>query len=445
MPTVGIRTASWCGDREHTLAFPDDWELLVLEDSAPVGLDRGEIERRIRNPVAGPSLAQLFAPGKSVAIVIDDHTRPAPMHDALAVVVDEARRAGIPVSSIRIVVALGTHVLDRKEMLAGKLGSLMEQGIEIVLPDCSSDRELRTIGTAPRGFPVEINRHVADADVRISINGVYPHDDVGFSGGAKIMIGVLGIRTIHALHSAHGRVVRGTVLETAFRTELEAVADLVGLHYSVNLVVNRSKQIVAVGAGEFRAAFREAAREAGRFLGVEIPAPVDVVVSNAYPFDTSLSVVGKGLWPFHHCRTARFRILVASLCDCSDARVSFPVSPAQERRSRLKRALFLSQGKALVGGLARRAEVSLRGPWSQDYVVYVPFVERESRGKPWMIGRGRAFYSWPELMGSLAKAMPAGRRPRVAVFPSAPLLYPTTAGAGREAAASATSPGLGSE
>lgn len=423
---VTLRTGSWCGDRTFALFFPAEWEIVQLGGEPPAALPEAEIEARLEQPVEGPSLQEVLTDARSVAIVIDDHTRPTPVQQVLSHLVGRARASGVPDRAIKIVVALGTHVLDDPDIMRRKLGSLFDAGVDIVYPRCDDPTTLERVGVASGGYPILVNRELAEADVRITVSGIYPHDDVGFSGGAKILIGTLGLRTISALHRSHRPVLRGSTTETAFRTELEAVADAIGIDYSVNVVLNHEKEVAEVVSGEFRSAFREAASVARRHFGVTLHPEADVVISNAYPLDTSLSVLGKSLWPFHCLERPRFRILVTALCDCSGRRVPFATSPREARLNAIKRTLGLSQAKA---GLRRlRANVSARVapevPWDRGHVVYVPHVEVDGQRTPTTVAGARAYSAWDEILDGIRRETPPGSRLRVLVLPYAPLLFP---------------------
>jgi nickel-dependent lactate racemase len=426
MKRLNLLTGSWCGDREHTLTFPEKWDLVVAAPRPTPAMDRSELENRIAAPVDGPPLLQLLTADKTLAVLVDDHTRPTPVRDALTFVIKTARAAGIPGSRIKVVVGLGTHILDREDLLRGKIGSDLGDGIEVVSTTCATESTLQHVGRTARGTPILVNRAFASADVRIGINGVYPHDDVGFSGGAKILVGALGATTIQALHRGHPPVLRGSRLETPFRLELEEIADRIGLHYSINLVLNTRKEIVAAAAGGFRSAFRQAAMVVRGSLGIEMPSRLDLLISNAYPFDTSLSVLGKSTWPFKRAGGCRCRILVTSLCDCSAGREPFPVNRAQARFNRLKSILYLSQGKAKVREWTRVAGTRLNrnGIWEPPYAVYVPFIENVRRRRPFFVGEGVAFYDWSRLLAKVHERLDPNHRARVVVIPSAPLQYP---------------------
>ena len=119
----------------------------------------------------------------------------------------------------------------------------MDGDVEIIFPDCHKIKDLVYVGKSNSGIPVYINKHYANADLKIGVSGVHPHNEAGFSGGAKILIGMLGLETLSQFHLKYGSIVRGSAINTNFRNVLEHFADLVKLDYSINCVINKDKNI----------------------------------------------------------------------------------------------------------------------------------------------------------------------------------------------------------
>ena len=58
------------------------------------------------------------------------------------------------------------------------------------------------MGMTSRGTPVMINRHFAEADVKIGVGFITPHPTAGFGGGGKIVIpGLASMETIFKNHT----------------------------------------------------------------------------------------------------------------------------------------------------------------------------------------------------------------------------------------------------
>ncbi|GAB3622006.1 lactate racemase domain-containing protein [Mariniluteicoccus endophyticus] len=156
--------------------------------------------------------------GKRVALVIPDGTRSCPLPLVLGAV---HRALHGRVASMTAVIALGTHQAMSEAAIAALLGYAegeLEQtypGLAVVNHEHWEPSTFATLGsiTAERvteltggrlhdqGVEVQINRHVAEADVALVIGPVFPHEVVGFSGGNKYFYpGVAGADLIDLSH-----------------------------------------------------------------------------------------------------------------------------------------------------------------------------------------------------------------------------------------------------
>ncbi|MHB1653594.1 MAG: lactate racemase domain-containing protein [Desulfitobacteriaceae bacterium] len=69
----------------------------------------------------------------------------------------------------------------------------------------SNPTEVLHLGTTKRGTPVDIFRHVAQADRRILVGNIESHYFAGYSGGAKAIMS--GVSTRAAIQANHRRMV----------------------------------------------------------------------------------------------------------------------------------------------------------------------------------------------------------------------------------------------
>jgi len=426
---ISIRTGSWCGDCSVTLHVPSHWHVNIHDIASRPALSEVQIADRVvasaefRHQVSG------LTKDAKVAIVVDDHSRPTPHSDILPPLLEPILAQGVRPEQIKIVVAVGTHVFDDTRLMTRKLGAIPD-GIEVIMPDCRRNQDFVFVGHLDSGVPVNIHKDFASADLKIAISGVYPHDEVSFSGGAKILIGILGLETISRIHQRHGLLQRGSVVDTDFRLELENLADLVALDYNVNCIINREKRISVVHAGDFREAFRAAVRDARECFATAVDPTADIVLSNAYPLDTALCVLGKSKWPFAHAKPGACRILLTALCDCPAGRI--PLAP--NRRDRFKQAFKrragLSAAKQSVHKMKRRLELR-RNPlrkWDGPCVVYVTHTDPLRSDRPAFVDYCPVEYDWENVIREVTQILGSDKPVRVSVYARAPLLFPHTSG-----------------
>jgi nickel-dependent lactate racemase len=288
-PVADIRLpwGAWFGDHDQALPVPADWTIETLGMTDSPSLSPSAIEAALDQPIGAPPVAQLVQPSSTVAIAIDDLTRPTPTAPLVAGIVRRLEQAGVALSRIRIVVASGAHRVARTSDVALKIGSDLAQRLEIVPHD--PHQALTDTGVTLSGTPVHLCPAFVQAEVRIGIGCVIPHPFAGFSGGGKVVIpGLASFDTLARTHkfALMGMNGGGTLDTNKFRREMERAVREIGLHWSVNVVVNSRREIAHVRAGDLVEAHRAAAADAAA-LGTT-PAPdglLDALVLNTYPKD----------------------------------------------------------------------------------------------------------------------------------------------------------------
>lgn len=309
---AAYRSRAWFGDEERELVFPEHWDVTISEIRNAPALSVSQLGECIDKPSASKSLEDLAKAYDSAVILCEDHTRPLIVHDLICILLDRLNKGGIPDNSIRILIANGTHRPMSYQEQIHKFGLDVLKRIEVLPHNCYDNQ--RWVGRTKRGTPVTIDGSISEKDLLIGISGIYPHGMAGFSGGAKIILpGVSGIETIEHNH----RELSGASLKldgNDVREDMEEAAQLSGLKFSVNCVVNASREICAVVAGDFIIAHRKACKIAKSVYESLLPDYADVLVINAYPMDSELFQAAKALAVTQYYPMAKHLILICS-CD----------------------------------------------------------------------------------------------------------------------------------
>ena len=246
-----------------------------------------EIRSALDNPVGHDGIETLTAKGKKTVVVVDDNTRPTPVHKILPVLLDRLNHAGIEDHDIHVLVALGTHRPMSNGELREKIGEETLRRVSATNHYWRRKDTLVDMGRAPSGAPLSVNRIFLDASIRIGVGHIVPHSQAGWTGGAKIVQpGVCGADTTDYTHWLSARFdVRDLlgVAENPVRLEIENVVRSIGLDFIVNVVLNRRKEIVKVVAGDFVKAHRQGVEEAKKIYPASIPSKADIVVSDSNP------------------------------------------------------------------------------------------------------------------------------------------------------------------
>ena len=276
------------------------------------------IGHTLSHPIGSPPLQNLARPGQKVAVIIDDISRPTPTSVMLPPVLNCILGAGISKKDICIVIALGSHrPLTRKEIEL-KTGPEIARGYDIINIPCHENREMRSVGESSNGIPAEVNRWVADADLRIGIGAIGPHMDAGYSGGGKIILpGVCSCSSVNAFHAASADIA-GNHLgnpEAPARLRLEKfVEEKMPLDFILNAVLHPDGGIYRCVSGHFIHAQRKGAEYAGELYGVRVRKRYPLVIANSYPFEIDFWQCTKAFWSGELMASDGGMVLLVSPC-----------------------------------------------------------------------------------------------------------------------------------
>jgi nickel-dependent lactate racemase len=169
-------------------SLPDEWQVAGVLQPAPLSPaadPAGEVRRSLAEPIDCARLRDLARPGMKVALVIDDGSRPTPVHLVLPAVLEELKAGGVGRGAITLVTALALHRSMPEEEIAARVGVQALAGLRWENHDCDDMEQLIFLGTTTRGTPVFFNRTVAGADLVVSIGCIEPHIIASFGGGYK--------------------------------------------------------------------------------------------------------------------------------------------------------------------------------------------------------------------------------------------------------------------
>jgi len=246
---------------------------------------------RLERPTAGPALSEIAKGRNKALVLVDDNTRPTPVHKILPELFDCLNAAGLPDSRIEILTAGGTHRLMTDAELLTKVGEEVARRVRISQHDFRDQDamvRLEPISVGGRLVPIEINRKVLEADLVVGLGSIFPHSDAGFTGGAKIVQpGVCGPTTTAGTHIAAALLddIPLGVPENPCRLGMERVARAVGLDFIINVVQSPGGVVFDIVSGDVVQAHRSGVEISRRAHGVHVPKAVDVVIVSSSPED----------------------------------------------------------------------------------------------------------------------------------------------------------------
>ena len=281
---------AWYGDEQFPLSFPDNWKINYCPMKDAPELSEQQIQGAFENPIGTDKIRELAKGKKNVAIVLDDISRPTKGEQILDFVIEELNRGSIPSSRITIILALGAHRPMVKEDIIKKVGEKIYRTIDVInhypyenLIDC---------GKSKIGTPIMINRYFHNADLKLSVSCIEPHEWAGFGGGAKnILPGISGIETLEANHrmvADNYQGMTGIIDRNPMRADIEEIARSIGLEATVNVVTTASRGIAGVFVGDMVLAHRAGVKFARKVFSSDLVYDQDILLMNAYPKDTEM-------------------------------------------------------------------------------------------------------------------------------------------------------------
>jgi lactate racemase len=286
----------------HLAVDLPDGRTTVIEPSHIAGLtdEKGAVFDALSNPIGAKPLRDWIRPGDRVVISFTDITRATPNERLIPWLLEYLK--DVPRKQITLINQLGTHRPNTRAELEKMLTPEVVANYRVLNHEPENEKELVQFGAMRDGTPALINRHVAEADVRIITGFIEPHFFAGFSGGIKgIIPGTGGLKSVMSSHGAKNigepNATFGIIDGNPLWEELRDVALRVGTSFLLNVTLNEQREITAVFAGDIIKAHKVGAEFVRRSAMQPVKEPFDVVVTtnSGYPLDLNLYQGVKGM------------------------------------------------------------------------------------------------------------------------------------------------------
>ena len=237
-----------------SVEIPDRYLVDVI-DTQPIPAAKNpldEVHRALEN-LQGAVDWSNFARAKTVAIAVSDKTRPVPHKHLLPPLMKYLERLGIPNNAITFYVAVGTHPPMPPDEFAAILPDTILNRCKVVSHDAENENLFVNLGKTQFGTPIWVNKDYYQADLKIVVGNIEPHQFVGFSGGVKTAaIGLSGLKSINHNHALmmDPDAQLGTYDSNPARQDIEEIGAQIGIQLALNAVLNQEKEIVHVLAGD---------------------------------------------------------------------------------------------------------------------------------------------------------------------------------------------------
>ncbi len=263
----------------------------------------------------------------SVAIAINDKTRPVPHQFLLPPLLQALEAHDVLRQNIHLIIATGSHV----PMPVSEFGKILPADIidryAVTSHDFNDQGNLIFLGLTGRGTPIWINRRFYEAEFKIVVGNIEPHHFAGFSGGVKTaVIGLGGPQTIYKNHSMliDPDSFIGKFERNPLRQDIEELGRYVQIQLAVNAILNAGKDIVQVLAGDPAQVMQKGIPLSRKICQVTASQRYDIVFSSpgGYPKDINLYQSQKALTHGSLlCKDGGTVILVAACAEGSGSRL----------------------------------------------------------------------------------------------------------------------------
>ncbi len=248
------------------LAWPEDFR-------AAFASPRGT--RRLRDIARGAG---------RVAVIVADSTRGVPTAKVMPMILEELAAAGVRKGDITVVVATGVHRPATGDEIRDIVGRECLDGLTVINHDPYDADRLVYLGKTSYGTPVEVSRTVHEADLRIAVGKVEPHEFAGFSGGRKsVLPGIASERTIEINHRPEMLMVPearpGQLEGNPIHMDMMEAAGMLEIRFSVSLVLNQAGGTIGVFTGDLVEAHRAAVGFMRSFCQVSLKVRPDIIVT----------------------------------------------------------------------------------------------------------------------------------------------------------------------
>jgi nickel-dependent lactate racemase len=283
--------------------------------------EKAALHAALDAPRNAAPLASQVTPDTRITIVHTDITRPTPNDRLIPWLLQYLESAGATDSHITLLNALGTHRPNSRAELEQMLTPAVVARYRCVNHEPENPAAHRQFGYTRSGAPVLINKHLADAALRIVTGFIEPHFFAGFSGGPKgIMPGVAALSTVQSNHG-HSQInspsaTFGSTGGNPVWEEMRDIALRIGPSFLLNVTLNEERQITGYFSGDLLSAHRAGTE----FVRSSAMQPVDhlfdivLTTNSGYPLDMNLYQAVKGMRAAERIVRPGGLILLAAEC-----------------------------------------------------------------------------------------------------------------------------------
>jgi len=258
------------------------------------------IDQAFKAPLGSKPIRNIVSPGNTIAIVVDDYTRPCPTNILLPPLLEELKLSGIYETDITIIIGTGTHHPPTIDSIQSILGQKIAKDYTIIYTDQQSSTFV-SVGESTYHHQIEVLKEYMDADVKIIVSDIEYHYFAGYGGIRKSILPAISSK--HTIQQNHAMMFNvhattGNVKQNPVHLEMMEAMNMAGCDFALGCVLNSKHEIVRVWAGDPEKVMDSGIALVDTMYKSEIAEKLDIVVVSAdgAPHDINLYQALKALY-----------------------------------------------------------------------------------------------------------------------------------------------------
>jgi len=279
------------------------------------------VNKALSYPIGNLHPFSQFNANTSIAITVNDKTRPVPNTLLLTPLLERLHFLGVKSTNISIFIASGTHIPMSSDEFYLILDPEITNNYRIIPHNCDDYEQLYALGITSRHTPVYVNKSYFHHDIKIVVGDIELHHFAGYSGGVKsAAIGLSGRETINANHKLlmDENSFLGNYDGNPLRMDIEEIGRMMKIDLALNAVLNEKIEILDVFFGDPVEVMRAGIKLVNEICQIKIKSQYDIVITSTggYPKDINLYQAQKAMTHGSmFCKPGGVLILIA---ECSE-------------------------------------------------------------------------------------------------------------------------------
>ena len=284
---------------QELLVDPDNTTVISMPGKKQAAPLSELITNAVLNPNSSLPLPAFLQDCRKLLVIVNDSTRGIPTAQLL-----ENLRQYWDHLDVKYIVATGAHRPSTESELQQIFGSIYHSSRDLIFIHNAEKDPMIDLGKTSFDTPVQFNRIISEVDKIINLNSVEPHYFAGYTGGRKsFMPGIASYQSIEKNHSL-AMLPSSSLLQlqrNPVHADMSEAVELIDKEiFSLNTVLNSENMIIHISAGDWKASFQEAVKQAETIFLQPAPGQAEIVVAVVCPpLDEDLYQAQKGI---ENCR-----------------------------------------------------------------------------------------------------------------------------------------------